>query len=170
MKHFKGGDILENISQLYIQYYKDVYKYLLSLTHNVTTAEDLTSETFLKALQSIWGFRGESSIKTWLLGIARNLWLQSLRDSPENLSEDFVINYLEYNTEEFIHNKNLAEYINNLLQQKDMRTQEIVKMRIDGYSYREISEKFGITEGSARVIDFRTKNWLKEQLKKEGLP
>lgn len=43
-------------------------------------------------------------------------------------------------------------------------------MRIDGYSYKEISEKFSITENSARVIDFRTKNWLKEQLKKEGLP
>lgn len=110
---------MENIKQLYIQYHKDVYKYLLSLTHNVTISEDLTSETFLKALQSIWDFRGESSVKTWLFGIARNLWLQSLRNNLENLSEDFVINYLEYNTEEHIHNKNLAEYINNLLQQKD---------------------------------------------------
>ena len=161
---------MEDIKQLYIQYHKDVYQYLLSLTHNVTTAEDLTSETFLKALQGIWDFRGQSSVKTWLFGIARNLWLQSLRRKGETVYEDFLANYLEYDTENYIRNRNLAEYVSRLLSEKDRRTQSVVKMRIDGYSYKEIARAHRISENSARVIDFRAKKWLKEQLKKEGLP
>ncbi len=42
-------------------------------------------------------------------------------------------------------------------------------MRINGFSYYEISKKLGITENSARVIDFRTKKWLKDILEKEDL-
>jgi len=47
--------------------------------------------------------------------------------------------------------------------------QKIVKMRVEGISYSEISDRIGISENSARVIDFRTKKWLKDMLKKEGL-
>ena len=160
---------MEDIKQLYIEYQKDVFNYLLSLTHNTTVAEDMTSETFLRALQGIWKFRGDSSVKTWLFGIARNVWLQSLRHGREATYEDFLADYLESDTESFIQNKNMAEYIHGLLQKKDIRAQQIVSLRIDGYSYREISQKCGISENSARVIDFRTKKWLQEQLKKEGL-
>jgi RNA polymerase sigma-70 factor (ECF subfamily) len=42
-------------------------------------------------------------------------------------------------------------------------------MRVNGTSYFEISERIGITENSARVIDFRTKKWLKLVLEREGL-
>lgn len=41
-------------------------------------------------------------------------------------------------------------------------------MRVNGYSYHEISEKVCVNENSARVIDFRTKKWIKEILDKEG--
>lgn len=161
--------MVEDIKQLYIEYQQDIFNYLLSLTHNTATAEDMTSETFLRALQGIWNFRGESSVKTWLFGIARNVWLQSLRRGRETACEEFLAGYFEYDAETFIQNRNLAERIHQLLQEKDGRTQQIVLMRIDGYSYREISRKRGISENSARVIDFRTKKWLKEQLEKEGL-
>ena len=67
------------VEELYRIYKQDVYGYLLSLTRDPSLAEDLLSETFLKAIQSLPKFRGDSTSKTWLLGIARNLWLQELR-------------------------------------------------------------------------------------------
>lgn len=70
---------MKQIEELYLQYRTDLYHYLLSLTHNPTLSEDLLSETFVRAIGSIHGFRGESSIKTWLFSIARNLWFQRLR-------------------------------------------------------------------------------------------
>ena len=55
-----------------------------------------------------------------------------------------------------------------LLKQEEPRTRTVVQMRIDGYSFYEIAQKLGIREGSARVIDFRARKKLREQLMKEG--
>ena len=67
------------VEELYATYRDDLFRYLCSLTHDPAQAEDLLSETFLQALQSAGSFRGQSSEKTWLFGIARNLWLRALR-------------------------------------------------------------------------------------------
>lgn len=74
---------MKQIETLYFEYKQDIYSYLLSLTHDPTLSEDLLSETFVKAIFSIGNFKGNSSIKTWLFGIARHLWLKNLRkDRP----------------------------------------------------------------------------------------
>jgi RNA polymerase sigma factor (sigma-70 family) len=70
---------VKQIENFYITYKQDVYVYLLSLTHNPNLSEDLLSETFVNSISSIGNFRGQCSVKTWLLSIARNLWLQSIR-------------------------------------------------------------------------------------------
>lgn len=67
------------VEELYHRYRDDVFRYLCSLTHDPVLAEDLLSETFLCAIQKAGSFRGEGSERTWLFGIARNLWLQALR-------------------------------------------------------------------------------------------
>ena len=60
------------IKKIYEEYKKDVFVYLMSLTNDTCLSEDLVSETFLSAIKSIYRFKGESSIKTWLFSIARN--------------------------------------------------------------------------------------------------
>ena len=69
------------VEELYATYRDDLFRYLCSLTHDPAQAEDLLSETFLQALQSAGSFRGRSSEKTWLFGIARNLWLRAKPNS-----------------------------------------------------------------------------------------
>jgi RNA polymerase sigma-70 factor (ECF subfamily) len=158
------------IEKIYLDYKKDIYNYLFSLTHNSTLSEDLLSETFVKAIYSINSFKGDSSIKTWLLGIARNLWLQSLRKNKPTVEySDLLELYVTDNTFESFCTKQLSDRVDELLKTKDTQIQKIVNMRVDGISYCEISEKIGISENSARVIEFRTKKWLKSILKKEGL-
>lgn len=161
---------VKQIEKLYYEYRQDVYQYLLSLTHNPTLSEDLLSETFLKAIYSIQRFQGKSSIKTWLFGIARYLWLQSLRREKNTIEySDLLDLYIGDDTGDRILYGETAQRIAELLKTKEARTQQIVNMRIEGISYHEISQCLGITENSARVIDFRTKKWLKESLKEEGL-
>ena len=55
-----------------------------------------------------------------------------------------------------------------LLQQKDDRARRVVQLQAEGYSYAEIAARLGISESSARVIEHRTRTWLKQQLAKEG--
>lgn len=161
---------MKQIEKLYFEYKQDIYNYLLSLTHNPTLSEDLLSETFVKAILSVGNFKGNSSIKTWLFGIARHLWLQNLRkDRPTVEYSDLIDVYVTDRTTDSVITKQIADRVYELLKTKEERTQEIISMRINGFSYYEISEKIGISENSARVIDFRTKKWLKSVLEREEL-
>lgn len=161
---------MKQIEELYLQYRTDLYHYLLSLTHNPTLSEDLLSETFVRAIGSIHGFRGESSIKTWLFSIARNLWFQRLRREKDIVEyNDLLGLYVGENMVDKMTTKELANRIKGLLMEKDERTRRIMQLRIEGYSFTEIAQQVGISESSARVIAFRTRKWLMSILKKEGL-
>lgn len=158
------------IENLYIQYKQDVYRYLMSLTHNPALSEDLLSETFLKVIYSLHTYKGDSSIKTWIFGIARNLWLQQLRGLKPNVEfNDLLEIYISEGIENNLITKLSVDRVYELLSEKDEQTQRIVNMRINGYSYREIAEATGISENSARVVDFRIKKWLGSVLEREGL-
>lgn len=151
-------------------YKQDVYRYLLFLTHNPHLSEDLLSETFINAISSIRNFKGQSSVKTWLFSIARNLWLQRIRKEKDTVAyNDLLELYMCDSVAERLITEEIMKKIQNLLLQKDQRTQKVVSMRVEGYSYREIANEVSISEGSARIIDFRTKKWIKEILEKEGL-
>lgn len=59
-------------AQLYREYLQPVYRYTLARVGNGEEAQDLTSQTFLAALEGIDAYRGQSRFSTWLFGIARN--------------------------------------------------------------------------------------------------
>jgi RNA polymerase sigma-70 factor (ECF subfamily) len=66
-----------------------VFTYLRRMVFDRDTAADLTQETFLRAFRSAHAFRGESSVTTWLLGIARRVyfeWIRKQRPPPTALS------------------------------------------------------------------------------------
>jgi RNA polymerase sigma factor (sigma-70 family) len=123
----------------------------------------------LQAIKSIHSFRGDSSVKTWLFSIARHLWIGHLRKNKIITTDEDISNIIV--AEDFVevlYNKAIIERIFTLITTKDEKTRKIFLMRVNGYSYHEISEKVCVNENSARVIDFRTKKWIKEILDKEG--
>ena len=61
------------IEEIYEMYSRKVFLFLLSKTNNVDIAEELTQETFFQAVQCIDRFKENSSILTWLCGIAKNV-------------------------------------------------------------------------------------------------
>lgn len=161
---------MEFIEKLYTKYKQGVYHYLLHLTRDPILAEDLLQETFVKSISSIGNFKGNSSVKTWLFGIARNLWLQSLRhDKPSLEYNDLLGLYVVDSLEDRVISRHIVDRIHALLSEKEETVQRVIHMRIRGMSYSEISEAVGISENSARVINFRIKRWLKSTLEKEGL-
>ena len=157
------------LEQIYKKYRLDVYRYLLSLTHDEDTAEDLLSDCLIIALCKLPFFRGDSSIKTWLFGIARNCYLRYIKKLRKTAAlQDLVEVYIEEDITSHLLSKQAAERARELIMQKDERTQAIMNMRIEGYAYKEIAARLGMSEGAARVIEHRAKNQLRAQLKKEG--
>ena len=158
------------LEELYNTYRMDLYRYLCHLTHDPAEAEDLLSETFLRALKRLHTYRGDCAVKTWLFGIARNVWLESLRKRRHTVSaDDLLENYLADDTlPEATDTRLQWQRVRQLLAQKDDRARRVVQLRAAGYSYTEISQMLQISESSARVIEHRTRTWLKQQLAKEG--
>lgn len=167
------------VEKLYLQYKQDIYRYLLSLSHDPLLSEDLLSETFLAAITSLHTFQGESSVKTWLFSIARHKWLQYLRrDSrsgrrdalPYHQLEDVLTDrYLSEDPSKRLADAEACSRLRQLLEEEEERTRQVVSLRISGHSFAEIGRQLGISEGSARVIDFRAKKRFQAILKKEDL-
>ncbi len=68
--------------------YEAVYRYALTLCQNRTGAQDLTQETFLKAMKSSERFTGDSSLYTWLCAIAKNTWVDWCRKQKREVPGD----------------------------------------------------------------------------------
>lgn len=80
---------MKQIEELYLNYAKTVYKYLLCLTKDKDVAEDLTQETFYQASKTIKNFKGECRVSVWLCQIAKHLWYKHLEKSKKNEFESY---------------------------------------------------------------------------------
>lgn len=74
----RGGDP-DAVDHFVRALHPDVRRYVLSLGADPHSAEDLTQDTFLRALSSLHRFEGRSSARTWLLSIARRAVADSIR-------------------------------------------------------------------------------------------
>ena len=120
-------------------------------------------------------------MKTWMFSIARHKWMDSLRKKNRRAEIEVLSELVgeEQDTgngqknsggpEEQDLEKELLERIHTLLDKEPERTRNIVKQRLEGYSFYEIGKLQGISESSARVIYFREKEKLRQILVKEGL-
>lgn len=68
-----------DIGTLYRLYFRDVVLFLQGLTHSETLAEELTQETFFKALDGLKSFDGKQDVRAWLFTVARNCYYSYCR-------------------------------------------------------------------------------------------
>ena len=156
---------MQNIEDIYNQYFGVVYKYLFCLTHDDNFTEELTQDTFFKALKSLNSFKGDCKIQVWLCQIAKHLWFDELKRRRRYVSldeeEDNLVAF--ENTELMaIENENRRKLFESI-KKLDKITQEVILLRINGdLSFKEIGEILGKTETWARVTFYRGKQKLKE--------
>ena len=164
---------LPELETLYTRYHTDLYRYLCHLTHDPAEAEDLLSETFLRALRRLPAFRGECAVKTWLFGIARNVWRESLRRRQDAVSLDDPEAMLERclgqdTLQEVTDARRALARVRQALAALPPRTRQIVELRAQGYSYAEIAGYLQITESSARGVEHRARAALHQILQIAG--
>ncbi len=161
-----------DFEEIYNLYKQDVFRYLCGLTGAHDEAEELLAETFFRAFMGFQAFRGDSSVKTWLFSIAKHVFFQHLKQRKRDIpTEDTLLYQLrgQYTADSDMEDgAALAALVSRLLAQKDERSRTVFRMRLDGYSFREIGETVGISESSARVLAHRVRLYLQKELKKEG--
>lgn len=156
---------MRDFDKIYLQYFSDVYHFVLSLCQNPSLAEEITQETFFKALKKIDSFKGECKLSTWLCKIAKNtLYSHSKKqnrqiDYPLELivSEDFI--------EEQLEDKETACKVHRVLHALREPYKEVFWLRTFGeLSFAQIGEIFDKSESWARVTYYRAKILIREDL------
>lgn len=159
------------MEEIYKKYSTLIYHYLYGLTHDIELAEELMQETFYSAFKGINKFKGDSKISKWLYEIAKNKWKDYLRKNNKrksiSLDENDMIENLVFE-DDFIEQLNSRSERISLyksIHKLDENTREVFYLRISGnLSFKEIGKILGKSEEWARIIFYRGKLKLKEDL------
>lgn len=153
------------IEEIYMEHAKTVYGFLLAKTRDSNLAEELTQETFFRAVRSANQFKGDCNVSTWLCAIAKNVWREytkklekeqrivdasaQIADAPPNLPPKWE-------------DVDILKAVHSL--KEPMR--EVVYLRLSGnLSFRQIGEIMGKNENWARVTYYRGKEKIMEEVK-----
>lgn len=152
--------------KLYNTYYMQVYSYAISLAKNRELAEEITQNTFYKAVSTKAKFKGKSNELTWLCSIAKNLYYDELRNS-QRLADMNELSELpsDENIERTVADSDIAFRIHLILHQIDEPYKEVFQLRVFGeLSFAQIATIFGKTETWARVTYHRARLKIQERM------
>lgn len=153
------------MEEIYRRYADTVYRFLLSQTRDAHLAEELTQETFCRAVGAIGRYDGSCKLSVWLCQIAKHLWYQELRRRSRHPTVEFgeeeepaPVPSVE---EQMIAREGHLELLRSIHELPDPQ-REVVYLRAFGnLSFRQIGDIMGKTETWARVNFYRGKEKLR---------
>ena len=157
---------MDTFAVIYEENFARVYAFLYRLCKNESLAEELTQETFFKALENIHRFDGKCRIFVWLCEIGKNAYFSHCRkekrfDRAAEMEELTAPDELE----EKLFSKEEAFRIHRALHALEEPYKEVFSLRLFGeLSFAQIAELFGKTESWARVTYHRARLKIKEDL------
>ena len=160
-----------DLEKIYREYFTIVYRYILSISRDSHLSEEITQETFVKALRKFKSFRGDCDISVWLCQIAKNEYYQYLRKKKKSAGngqvEDVDI-VMRDGPEENLERKELRLRIQRILHDMEEPYKEVFYMRTYGeMSFMDIGNIFGRQETWARVTYYRARRKIMEVLEDE---
>ncbi len=142
---------MTDFSSLYKQYAPDVYRFALYLSGERGDAEDITSETFVRAWTSSEPIRMETA-KGYLFAIARNLFLQGLRKKSRHVALDDNLRAPGASPYMQAEGKQEMQFLLTRLQELPEESRAALLMRaVDGMAYEEIARALGISLAAVKV-------------------
>ncbi|MBR3808860.1 MAG: sigma-70 family RNA polymerase sigma factor [Clostridia bacterium] len=163
---------MTDFEKVYKEYFNDVYLYIKRLSGDEHIAEDITSETFFKALKSIDSFRGECEIRVWLCQIAKNSYYTYIKKNSkiQNVEEAELVNLPDNknNVADEVANKMQALAIQKILEELEEPYREVFMWRVYAeLSFKEIASIFNKNENWACVTYHRARNQIKKRLEEK---
>lgn len=175
---------------IYKEYFRDVYLYILGISHDEHTAEEVTQETFFRAMKAVKDFRGDCDIRVWLCQIAKNEYYSYLRKhkkleftnfagSPEAVADiggkpvdrgvtgkaDFRADEKTKDIEQQLLDTETAVRIHKLLHAMQEPYKEVFGLRVFGeLSFEQIGDIFGRNANWACVTYHRAKAKIQKEM------
>lgn len=161
---------MESFEELFSRYFGKVYRFALSLTRSESMAEELTQQTFYKALSRIDSFEGRSDAGTWLCSIAKNEYFNHRRRKreqpadPQSAVFDRTVGDVSGDVERSTDMMQIHRHLHEL----EEPYREVFMLRVFGeLKYAQIASLFGKGESWARVTFYRAKLELQRRIKEE---
>ena len=158
---------MEDFEAIYVQHFDGVYKYVFSLCRNETVAEEITQETFYRAMEHIDKFEGKCKLYVWLCKIAKNTFLTYAKKQKRHVSETDIdlSKQIEPSFENEILDKETVWKLHKLLHELSDPYKEVFSLRVFGeLPFSQIGELFGKSDSGARLIFYRAKKELRRGL------
>ncbi|WP_301109953.1 RNA polymerase sigma factor [Sporosarcina sp.] len=160
-----------DFEEIYQAYFNDVYFYIRSLTSDENIAEEITQETFFKALKSMHQFDGKKDIRAWLFTIAKNTYFTHYKKQQRQINQ-MEESVLDVQIVEHLMNEEQAFTIHRYLHTMEEPYKEVFSLRTFGeLSFEKIGQLFGKSDGWARVTFYRAKKKIlvyMEAIRDEG--
>ena len=161
------------LQQVYHKYHREIYLYLYSLCKNHEVAEDLTQETFLKAMLSL--SETHANIRAWLYLVARNLYFNYSKKEYRNVLLDegemesaFYVDSAKETLERILTDER-RRLLYQALKKLDERRREILTLQYCcNLSQKEIAALLKLNPENVRVLSYRGKRRLKEYMEANG--
>lgn len=155
--------------QIYSTYFKSVYHYIWQLSGDEHIAEEITSETFFKAMKSIDNFRGECDMRVWLCQIAKNAYFSYLKKNSriESIDETELQNIAAPDSfvDEQVGTQEEAQRVRKVLHTMSDPYKEVFMWRVFGeLSFMEIGDLYGKTDNWACVTYHRARKMIQSRL------
>lgn len=155
--------------QIYSTYFKPVYLYVMQLSGSEHIAEEITSETFFKAINSMDSFRGDCDMRVWLCQIAKNTYFSYLKKNKKVLSidESDLQNVVDPDAciDVQIGEQEEARLIRKILHDMSDPYKEVFMWRVFGeLSFKEIADLYGKTDNWACVTYHRARKMIQNRL------
>ena len=160
------------LEEIYKTYFQDVYYFVLAMNKDPHIAEEITQETFFKALEKIDQFRGDCDVRVWLCQIAKNTLYDHLKKQKKQLLGDEKLEKIESAGGELLEEKlaqrSQAMEIHKVLHGLSEPYKEVFSLRTFGeLKFSEIGMLFGKSENWARVTYYRARVKIREELEYE---
>lgn len=164
---------MTEFESIYNEYFKDVYLFLLGISGDEQIAEEITEETFFKALKAIHRFRGECDIRVWLCQIAKNEFYMYLRRIKQYDVADFSELEIEeksfVNIEQQLIDSEMSLKIHKVLHELPEPYKEVFQLRVFGeLSFDKIGEIFGKSANWACVTFHRARQKIQKELEEDS--
>ncbi len=162
-----------DIKHICEEYYQTVFGYLISLTcGDYDLAQELTQETFYRAIKKAGTFQGKRKMSTWLCQIAKFTFYQHLdrkrRRREVSIDETVALAAEQGLEQEFLENEGKLEIFRRI-QKLQSPMKDVMLLRLTGeLSFQEIGDILGKSENWARVTFYRGKQVIGRGLKENG--
>lgn len=169
----RGGD-LDAFGRVYADYERHVFRLAYHILGHRDDADDVKQETFLRAYRGLDTFRGDCSLKTWLLRICANLCRDRIKSRdrrPEILFDPVEVPDVHLRDDRAVDPHEMVERgeavatLRSALKGMPAEQREIIILRdIEDMSYEEVAEALGCTRASVKIRLFRARQRLRERV------